>query len=263
MSQNKTVFPGVGQEGDDLSQRYHQSEDFDNYSHSSNFNRVAGTVCPGIDEKSSNDVSNAQMNRHVGCKKPIVGFLYSISRIGVGEFWPLYIGQNVIGSSPSCDIVLKEATISQRHATLHINKMKKPEKIEATISDSQSTNGTMVNGNSVSVARPPECVNGDIITIGENYELLFILIDVKAYGLEQSSKFIPSDDDDNEEMVDNYQNDSSNNKERTTRNQQDFPPRFLGPDSQYDCSSRPTDSTVGIDPSSNNEYNKGWTVGME
>lgn len=259
MSQNKTVFPGVGQEGDDLSQRYHQPSGFDSYSRSSNFNRASATVCPGMEENSSGS-SNEPMNRHAANKKPIVGFLYSISRIGVGEYWPLYVGQNVIGSSPSCDVVLRESTVSQRHAILHINKMKKPEKIEATISDSQSTNGTMVNGNSVSVARPPECVNGDIITIGENYELLFILIDVKVCGLKQSANFMPMDEIENEET---YKRDSSSNNERVTRNQQDFPPRFMVPDSQYDSSSRPSDSTVGLDSSSNNEYSKGGTVGMD
>lgn len=261
MSQNKTVFPGVGQEGDDLSQHYHQPSGNDNYSRSASFNRSSATVCPGMEENTPSGAPNEQKNRHAASNKPIVGFLYSISRIGVGEYWPLYVGQNIIGSSPSCDVVLREATVSQHHAVLHINKMKKPEKIEATISDSQSTNGTMVNGNSVSVARPPECVNGDIITIGENYELLFILIDVKVCGLQQSPHFMPMDKTENEESYNN--NYSNTNSERVTRNQQDFPPHFMGPDSQYDSSSRPNDSTVGLDSSSNNGFNKGGTVGME
>lgn len=57
--------------------------------------------------------------------KPIVGFLYSISRTGIGEYWPLHIGQNIIGNGPDCDIVLGEGTVSHKHANLHINKIHK------------------------------------------------------------------------------------------------------------------------------------------
>jgi pSer/pThr/pTyr-binding forkhead associated (FHA) protein len=192
--------------------------------------------------------------------KPIVGFLYSVSRTAVGEYWPVHIGQNVIGSSSECDIVLNEGTVSQRHAILHINKMKKPEKVEATISDCQSTNGTMVNGNSVSVARPPECVNGDIITIGENYELLFILIDVKAIGLTQSEEFIALEEK-GEDMYTTGMSMSVFADERSTRNEQDFPPRFSGPESPYSGQNRPIDGTVGMDPGSNS-FSGGGTVGM-
>jgi pSer/pThr/pTyr-binding forkhead associated (FHA) protein len=257
MSQNKTVFPGLGPEGDS----YNQSQNAGNYSRSAN--RSNGTVYPGM-ENYTNPVSNEPQQQSgrtqsVG-HKPIVGFLYSISRTGVGEYWPVYVGQNIIGSAPDCDIILNEATVSQHHAVLHINKMKKPEKIEATIADSQSTNGTMVNGNSVSVARPPECVNGDVITIGENYELLFILIDVKALGLTQSENFIAIEREEEDEPQ--YQTTSQVNDHRT-RNQQDFPPRFNGPDAPYGGYDRPMDGTVGLDPSSRGGFSGGGTVGME
>jgi pSer/pThr/pTyr-binding forkhead associated (FHA) protein len=259
MSQNKTVFPGVSQNGDDFTPNYQQNMNGGSYSRTSN-GRGNGTVYPGM-ENSSNSMPHDQQsnrNRPTGSGKPIVGFLYSISRTGVGEYWPLHIGQNIIGSSDECDVVLKEATVSQRHAILHINKMKKPEKTEATISDCQSTNGTMVNGNSVSVARPPECVTGDVITIGENYELLFILIDVKACGLTQAENFIAINDSE-----DSYQgNFSHSSSERETRNQQDFPPRFMGPDAQQGGQSWPSDSTVGMDPTANDGFSHGGTVGM-
>jgi pSer/pThr/pTyr-binding forkhead associated (FHA) protein len=261
MSQNKTVFPGVNQDGDEFSPSYQQSMNSGNYSRSNTL-KGNGTVFPGMEESTSPMPSNQQANRNQAhnTRKPIVGFLYSISRTGVGEYWPLHIGQNIIGSSNECDVVLKEATVSQRHAILHINKMKKPEKTEATISDCQSTNGTMVNGNSVSVARPPECLNGDIITIGENYELLLILIDVKACGLNQSTNFIAIEDDADDSYQGNY---THNSNERETRNQQDFPPRFMGPETPYNGQFRPSSSTVGLDPTSNNGFSKGGTVGME
>ena len=99
--------------------------------------------------------------------KPIAGFLYSVSRTGAGEFWPLQIGQNTIGQSENCDIVLPEGTVSQEHAVLVVRKMKNPEKVIASISDARSTNGTMLNGVSLGFTAE-ECKNGDIITIGEN-----------------------------------------------------------------------------------------------
>lgn len=261
MSQNKTVFPGLGQEGD-----FNPEPSFSGggqpYSRPSNQGRRAGTVYPGMDTSGNvganipRESRQTQSNRNNG--KPIVGFLYSISRTGVGEFWPLHIGQNLIGNSSDCDIILGEGTVSQKHANLHINKMKKPEKTEATISDLGSTNGTLVNENSVSVARPVECVNGDIITIGENYDLLLLLIDTKALGLHLAENFYDVREE-QEEL--NPSGPYSTGRDNTTRNEQDFPPRFSGPDSPYNGGSRPSDSTVGMD--STGGFRSGGTVGMD
>ena len=143
MSQNKTVFPGLGQEGD-FNPNLSFSSVEQPYSRPSNQGCSKGTVYPGMETPNNGgatiprDSRPAQPTRGNG--KPIVGFLYSISRTGVGEFWPLHIGQNIIGNSSECDIILGEGTVSQKHANLHINKMKKPEKTEATISDLGSTN---------------------------------------------------------------------------------------------------------------------------
>lgn len=262
MSQNKTVFPGVGPEGDYNPNQGCAGGD-QAYSRSSNSMRGNGTVYPGMETPLSGG-GGVQDSRHRSPAKaggkPIVGFLYSISRTGVGEFWPLYIGQNIIGNASDCDIVLGEGTVSKKHANLHINKMKKPEKTEATISDLGSTNGTCVNENSVSVARPVECVNGDIITIGENYDLLLLLIDAKAVGLHLSENFI----DIREEESEMYTSGgfSGGGRDNTTRNEQDFPPRFHGFDSPYNGGNRPTDSTVGMDSNGGN-FCSGGTVGMD
>lgn len=260
MSQNKTVFPGLGQEGD-FNPNQSNSGRGSEYTRSFNQVRAKGTVYPGMESHSGNIANTQRCNPYVqkpkNNGKPIVGFLYSISRTGVGEYWPLHVGQNVIGNSSDCDIILGEGTVSQRHANLHINKMKKPEKTEATISDLGSTNGTLVNENSVSVARPVECVNGDIITIGENYDLLLLLIDTKALGLHLSENFY----DVREEQEDLSVIELSNNQGAPTINQQDIPPRFVGPDSPYNGSDRPTDSTVGLDSSEG--FRHGGTVGMD
>lgn len=263
MSQNKTVFPGLGQEGD-----YNPNQAYSGvgpeYTRPSAPGCAKGTVFPGM-ESHSGGTATIPTGGYPGTQplrssvKPIVGFLYSISRTGVGEYWPLHIGQNLIGNSSDCDIILGEGTVSQRHANLHINKMKKPEKTEATLSDLGSTNGTLVNENSVSVARPVECFSGDIITIGENYDLLLLLIDTKAFGLHAAENFIdvkeeryyPADDD----YTDIAQRGGS------TRIEQDFPPHFTRRDSPYDGDNRPTDSTIGLDTSG--EFRSGGTRGMD
>ena len=263
MSQNKTVFPGLGQEGD-FTPRQSYPGNNQPYSRPSNQGRGNGTVYPGMEMPTGSQRATTphQQNVPKTSGKPIVGFLYSISRTGIGEYWPLHIGQNIIGNAPDCDIVLGEGTVTYRHANLHINRMKKPEKTEATISDLGSTNGTQVNENSVSVARPVECVNGDIITIGENYDLLLILIDAKASGLHLSENFIDNRDNQEEDV---FPGGYSQGRDNTTRNEQDFPPRFdptstVHP-SAYTSSDRPTDSTVGLD--SNGGFRSGGTVGMD
>lgn len=267
MSQNKTVFPGIGPEGD-YNPNHGYAGQSQAYSRPSNPRRGNGTVYPGMETLQSGEHQSEKVYMQRAAAKaggkPIVGFLYSISRTGVGEYWPLHIGQNIIGNSSECDIILGEGTVSAKHANLHINKMKKPEKTEATISDLGSTNGTLVNENSVSVARPIECVNGDIITVGENYDLLLLLIDTKALGLHLSESFI----DVREEKVDNFSTGdyTGGRSDNTTHNERDFPPRFdpastVHP-SAYEPGNRPTDSTIGMD-SNGGGFRCGGTVGMD
>lgn len=124
-------------------------------------------------------------------QKPIVGFLYSISKTSSGEFWPLRIGSNSIGRSADCDVCLSEAIVSEQHAVLVVRQMKNPEKIIASICDARSTCGTMINGESLGFDQR-ECFNGDIITIGEHYDLLFLLIDAKQIGLNTCREFMPT-----------------------------------------------------------------------
>lgn len=122
--------------------------------------------------------------------KPVVGFLYSVSRMGVGEFWPLHIGVNTIGRGASADVRLLEQTVSEMHAEIVVRKMKNPEKLIASITDARSTCGTMVNDESLAFSSR-ECFNNDIITVGESYRLLLILIDTKELGLSVAETFRP------------------------------------------------------------------------
>ena len=86
--------------------------------------------------------------------------------------------------------MLSEGTVSAEHAVLVVRKLKNPVKVIASISDARSTNGTLLNGESLGFSAL-ECFNGDIITIGQNYELFIILIDAAALGLSPSETFIP------------------------------------------------------------------------
>lgn len=171
MSNNKTIIPG-------MEDAYIRQPDFGKQ----NAKMQDGTVVP-------NPFGTVPNNANVPNHKPVIGFLYSISKSGAGEYWPLYIGSNTIGRSADCNVNLEEATVSERHAVLVVQQMKNPEKVIAWINDSGSTCGTMINGESLGFDRR-ECFNGDIITIGEHYDLYFILIDAKQIGLNVCRDFM-------------------------------------------------------------------------
>lgn len=171
MSSNKTIIPG-------MENAYTEHQNFG----PQNTNVKDGTYVP-------NPHGIVSPYANIPNQKPIVGFLYSISKTNAGEFWPLHIGSNRIGRSVDSDVFLGEATISEQHAVLVIQQMKNPEKVIAWINDSGSTCGTMINGESLGFDRR-ECFNGDIITIGEHYDLYFILIDAKQIGLNVCRDFI-------------------------------------------------------------------------
>lgn len=173
MSSNKTIIPG-------MEDAYTEQTDFGKQ----NARVQDGTCVP-------NPFGTMPSNQPVVNQKPIVGFLYSISKNNTAEYWPLRIGPNTIGRSAGSDVCLGEATVSDQHAVLVIRQMRNPEKIIASICDSRSTCGTMINGESLGFD-PKECFNGDIITIGEHYDLYFILIDAKQIGLNVSRDFIPT-----------------------------------------------------------------------
>ncbi|MBP3790130.1 MAG: FHA domain-containing protein [Prevotella sp.] len=198
MSQNKTVIQGL--EPDNSSQPYGMGGNGNSqfYNRQANMGGSAsrGTVVPGMGgyqqqpAQGGQPVQTVQQQQPRNLGKPMVGLLYSVSRTAAGEYWPLQIGQNTIGSNPNCDIQLPEGTVSAEHAVLVVRKMKNPEKVIASISDARSTNGTMLNGVSLGFSAE-ECKNGDIITIGDNYELYLVLLDAASLGLKVKESFIP------------------------------------------------------------------------
>lgn len=181
MSSNKTVVPGMGNSFGTEKPSYPNGHFSNNQKPSQGYN---GTHFPGMELGTRNNAIPSTENH-----KPIMGFLFSVSRTACGEYWPLYMGLNTIGRSTTCSVRLSEATISDNHAEIVIRQMKNPDSVLVSIQDARSTCGTLLNGSSLGFDAQ-ECHNGDIITIGEHYELYFVLIDTKSLGLEVRSDFI-------------------------------------------------------------------------
>lgn len=195
MSQNKTVIQGLEPETNAGGAPSGASPNF--YSRgNSRPSSARGTVVPGMMEAQtspqnvSSEPVKAQSRKVVQPGKPVVGFLYSISRTPMGEYWPLQMGRNTIGQAEDSDILLAEGTVSTNHAVIVTRQVKNG--IIAAITDSQSTNGTMINGEPIGFSAE-ECHDGDIITIGNNYQFVLILIDAAKRGLSVSKDFIPVD----------------------------------------------------------------------
>ncbi len=125
-------------------------------------------------------------------KRPVVGVLYSISAGEEGELFPVYAGRNTIGSDFSCDICLRESSVSALHGILLARKQVNEEGGEymsVMLSDSNSEYGTTVNGEKVNFERVV-CSDGDVIGIGQNYVLVLSLFNALdklfvAYGFDR------------------------------------------------------------------------------
>lgn len=175
MDNNRTNVPGLGN---------------NMYNRSASTAPDKGTVVPGMHEQAPGVEPTAAEKRRTA---PVVGFLYSISRNGVGEYWPVCIGQNTIGRDAVNDVVLLESTVSNRHALLNVKQLKQTKRLVAQIRDEGSKNGIVVNGEELDFGIH-ECKNGDIIRIGDNYTLLLILIEAEAMGLSIAEEFISTEE---------------------------------------------------------------------
>lgn len=192
MSQDRTVVPGIGDvdhSGD--SRRNNVGNDF--YSRGTSrmcSGNPQGTVVPGMNTVAGNFNSTRQesLQNRKSHDVPVIGFLYSISRQGFGEYWPVHVGRNTIGRGANNDIVLAEYTVSGLHATLSVRKMKSNGKVIALIRDEGSKTGLLVNGEELGY-EGHECFNGDIITVGCNYTLLLILVNAEEMGLSVAEHF--------------------------------------------------------------------------
>lgn len=258
MSQNKTVIQGM-EPGYGNSNNNYGAESSGFYSRGYQSN-ARGTVVPGMmghDSSAKQETVQASQPKMktANSGKPVIGFLYSVSRTPAGEYWPLHIGRNTIGQGAESDICLLEGTVSLNHAVLVVRQIKNTGNIIAAISDTQSTNGTMINKETIGFSAV-ECHDGDILTIGDNYELMLILVDAAKLGLSVSKDFIPveSEDAENEEEFPNFSNGD-------TRAGSGFGPYGNSPSWGPDSYNPPTGGTVGMDGSMTGN-NHGGTIPM-
>ena len=180
MSSNKTVVPGMAPQG--FSFQGPAQPGFTQNPQAAPM--PAGTVFPGAAQAAA--AQNQKDDNH----KPIMGFLYSVSRTSAGEFWPIYLGPNTIGRGMDAGITLAEQTVSDNHCKIVAQELKSPDRLFVYIQECGSTCGTMVNGNSLDF-NPREIKHGDIITVGEHYELYVVLIDTRQIGIAVKEDFLP------------------------------------------------------------------------
>jgi hypothetical protein len=93
-------------------------------------------------------------------KAPVVGWFVALTGEQKGEDFRIRDGQNVIGSAPDADVVLRDAAVSGKHASLRYKDQK------FFLTDLDSSNGTYLNDSSNPIARE-ELKDNDIVRIGE------------------------------------------------------------------------------------------------
>ena len=156
-----------------------------------NYSAESGTYVPGMHEEATSPQGESKNEEN---SSPVVGFLYSISRQGIGEYWPLRLGTNVIGRASDCDIRLMERSVSEHHASISIKQMSSTHRLIASIRDIGSKNGMYLNDEELDYDNH-SCKANDIITIGKCYKLIMLLVDAEQLGLSVAENFVSVEDD--------------------------------------------------------------------
>ncbi len=196
MSQNKTIVPGVDYDNHNDSQDdlvygglYSRSGDDSQRTYVPGMRQQPSSVLPNNSVVSNSPISQNQRenNRQIVMQeRVVVGVLFSISRGLLGELFPVYLGKNIIGRTPICDIPLKEKTVSPEHAILHTRKTESG--LEASITDFNSTFGTQINEIDARYETIPVKEN-DIITIGSHYQFVIKFFEIEKCGLAENLDF--------------------------------------------------------------------------
>jgi len=92
--------------------------------------------------------------------RKLVGWLVTYSFDPMGVDFRLYEGRNIIGRDMDCNITINDNMVSAKHAVLLYRKGK------YSITDSQSSWGTFVNGENIDLV-PRYLEDGDIIRVGK------------------------------------------------------------------------------------------------
>ena len=94
---------------------------------------------------------------------PIVGWLLVLSGKHKGEDFRIREGKNIVGSDAGCDVVIDDAYVSGKHAT--INSIVKDGERVYVLADLDSRNGTFLNNSEEPVYRE-EIIDSDAIRFG-------------------------------------------------------------------------------------------------
>ena len=92
-------------------------------------------------------------------KRDLVGWLVALDGEQKGEDFRVRDGQNTVGSAPDADIVLRDETVSGKHASLRYKDAK------FFVTDLDSTNGTFLNSRAEPIARE-ELNDNDLVRFG-------------------------------------------------------------------------------------------------
>jgi hypothetical protein len=92
-------------------------------------------------------------------KAPVVGWFVAMDGEQKGEDFRVRDGQNILGSGPEADIMIRDATVSARHASLRYKDSR------FYLTDLDSSNGTYLNNASEPIARE-ELRDNDVVRIG-------------------------------------------------------------------------------------------------
>lgn len=199
MSQNKTIVPGF--EFESMGASESESSIFDELYGRSHVDSNA-TFIPDVNQaipsmNSPSQAPSVQASSQVeGCcsrticleERVVAGVLFSISKGILGEIFPLYLGDNLIGNTEDCDVRLFEKSISPKHLLLNIKKIGDPIQYKVTITDLNSMFGTMVNETDARYESLSISEN-DILTVGLHYKFIIKLFEVEKANLLEEEGF--------------------------------------------------------------------------
>ena len=95
--------------------------------------------------------------------KPLAGWIVALSGEHAGADFRLGEGRNVIGKGAQADIIVRDAHLSERHASLEAHD----EKGRYWLRDLESKHGTFVNGQPVDVQHGHAIEDGDLLRFGK------------------------------------------------------------------------------------------------
>lgn len=155
---------------------------------------ISSTNAPKSDQKHTiiHDPGTGYKPESVKDERKIVGFLVSYSKKETGEYWPIFLGRNIIGKSVDADISLREASVSEEHAILNtrrVSNLNNEEELIYVISDNNSTVGVRVEGRDIVYDNNNRLLKpNEFIDIG-HYKLMLICVDNKVLNLTVNPEF--------------------------------------------------------------------------